>query len=199
MFLDFLIQAAVMVLRPYIKAKRYEQSGVPSLEKGDTDNLAEAEILNDHFHPCSLLILLKLNHFLLLKVPPLQTCLLFRLKLMMFLIYDKSQILIKFQAFLLDFSRRCFHYCTSSRLFNASLAQGQLPLDWKSTFATPVYKKGSRANPSNYCPISLTCICCKIFEHIISSSIINHLNAYNIICMEQYGFRKQQSTLTNHM
>ena len=36
----------------YIKAKRNEQSGVPSLEKGDemfTDNLAKAEILNDQF------------------------------------------------------------------------------------------------------------------------------------------------------
>ena len=81
-------------------------------------------------------------------------------------------------------------------IFNASLTQGKLPLDWKSAFITPIFKKGSCTDPSNYRSISLTCICCKIFEHILSSSITNHLNTFNIICKEQHGFRKHRSCET---
>ena len=56
--------------------------------------------------------------------------------------------------------------------------------------------KGSRTDPVNYRPISLTCVCCKVFEHIISSAISNHANIYNIICTEQHGFRKHRSCET---
>ena len=55
-------------------------------------------------------------------------------------------------------------------IFNASIQQGKLPTDWKKAFVVPVFKKGSRTDPSNYRPISLTCICYKIFEHIIVSN-----------------------------
>ena len=55
-----------------------------------------------------------------------------------------------------------------------------------------VFKKGSRKNPANYRPISLTSIPCKIFEHIISSSVYtNTLSLSNsILCDAQHGFRK---------
>ena len=39
----------------------------------------------------------------------------------------------------------------------------------------PVFKKGNRSNPSNYRPISLTSSCCKVFEHIIFHSIMDHI------------------------
>jgi len=71
-----------------------------------------------------------------------------------------------------------------------------LLLDWKIATVLPKYKKGSCTDPSNYRPISLTCICCKVFEHIISSAISQHANQYNIICKEQHGFRKNQSCET---
>ena len=66
-------------------------------------------------------------------------------------------------------------------IFNASLHQGKLPVDWKTATVVPVFKKGSRTDPVNYRPISLTCVCCKVFEHIISSAISNHANIHNII------------------
>ena len=57
-------------------------------------------------------------------------------------------------------------------IFQSSLDQGKLPSDWKLTNITPLYKKGSRTDPSNFRPISLTSVCCKVLEHIIHSSII---------------------------
>jgi hypothetical protein len=34
-------------------------------------------------------------------------------------------------------------------------------------YVSPIYKKGSKYSPENYRSISLTCICCKILEHIV--------------------------------
>ena len=39
---------------------------------------------------------------------------------------------------------------------------GALPTDWKLANISPVFKKGSRSDPSNYRPISLTSVPCKI-------------------------------------
>jgi len=56
-----------------------------------------------------------------------------------------------------------------------------------------VYKKGDRTSPTNYRPISLTCIPCKIFEHIVYSHIFKHLTAHNILADNQHRFRKHHS------
>ena len=53
-------------------------------------------------------------------------------------------------------------------MFSASLKQSVLPNDWKTALVTPVFKKGSRNDPCNYRPISLTSVCCKLFEHVVS-------------------------------
>ena len=58
-----------------------------------------------------------------------------------------------------------------SLLFEMSMSTGHIPLVWKTAFVCPVFKKGSRKQPSNYRPISQTCILCKVMESIISSSM----------------------------
>ena len=83
-----------------------------------------------------------------------------------------------------------------SLIYQASLEQSVLPQDWKNALVAPIFKKGSRAHPSNYRPISLTCIVCKILEHIISTSIYQHLEENHIICRQQHGFRKRRSCET---
>ena len=60
-------------------------------------------------------------------------------------------------------------------LYRASIIQGAVPSDWKMANIVPIFKKGSKSSPSNYRPISLTSICCKILEHIIYSGISHHL------------------------
>ena len=78
-------------------------------------------------------------------------------------------------------------------IFQASINQSKIPSDWKTAIVAPVFKKGDRGQPSNYRPISLTTICCKIMEHIIHSSVLAHLENTNILSDEQHGFRKRRS------
>ena len=44
-----------------------------------------------------------------------------------------------------------------------------LPAVWKTAAVVPIFMKGNRSDPGNYKPVWLTCICCKILEHIIYS------------------------------
>ena len=81
-------------------------------------------------------------------------------------------------------------------IFQKSLNTGEVPSQWRNAFVTPVYKKGSRYDPANYRPISLTCISCKILEHLMVSSIMKHSTAHNILHPNQHGFRQNRSCET---
>ena len=78
-------------------------------------------------------------------------------------------------------------------IFQASICQKQIPVDWKHAHITPIFKKGCKSDPTNYRPISLTCTCCKILEKVIHSHITAHLSTHNILCDQQHGFRKHRS------
>ena len=68
-----------------------------------------------------------------------------------------------------------------AHLFQISIHNGTIPLDWKSALVTPVFKKGDQSSPSNYRPISLTSIVCKTLEHVIHSSVTFHFESNNIL------------------
>ena len=77
--------------------------------------------------------------------------------------------------------------------FTQSLNKSTLPKDWTQANITPVYKKGSRYQPENYRPVSLTCICCKVMEHVICKHIIKHTEKHSILTVLQHGFRRARS------
>jgi hypothetical protein len=79
-------------------------------------------------------------------------------------------------------------------LFSATVTQGEVPSDWRHANVTPIFKKGDRSNPANYRPISLTCVCSKMIEHILHSQIMTHLDKHRILADQQHGFRKKRST-----
>ena len=60
-------------------------------------------------------------------------------------------------------------------LFNKSIESGRAPEDWRQANAAPIFKKGEKYKPSNYRPVSLTCICCKLLEHIVMRNLMEHL------------------------
>lgn len=47
--------------------------------------------------------------------------------------------------------------------------------EWKIANVTPIYKTGSRYVVSNYRPVSLISVCCKVLEHIWYTSIVKHI------------------------
>ena len=71
-----------------------------------------------------------------------------------------------------------------------------MPEDWTKARVTPIYKKGDKSSAANYRPISLTCIACKIQEHIVTSHLVKHLNVNNILYDLQHGFREKRSCET---
>ena len=71
-----------------------------------------------------------------------------------------------------------------------------VPSDWKKAQVCPLFKKGSKQDPANYRPISLTCILCKTMEHIIASGLTKHFNQNDILYDLQHGFRERRSCET---
>ena len=61
-------------------------------------------------------------------------------------------------------------------LFNKSLSEGILPSDWKLANVTCIYKSGDKTQSSNYRPISITSILCRLLESIIKDVIMDHCN-----------------------
>lgn len=88
-------------------------------------------------------------------------------------------------------------YIPLTHIFNKSLEEGTVPVDFRLANVTPIFKSGDRSLPNNYRPISLTSIICKILESIIKERIIEHLDTHNLIRDTQHGFRRQRSCVTN--
>ena len=80
-------------------------------------------------------------------------------------------------------------------IYNASLARGDVPDEWRQANVSPVFKNGEKYDAANYRPVSLTRICCKTLEHILVSNINKHLALDSILADCQHGFRSQRSSL----
>ena len=81
-------------------------------------------------------------------------------------------------------------------IFQSSLSSGVVPADWRSAYVTPLFKKGEQYNPANYRPVSLTCIACKLLEHVVVSSVMQHFESHGILIDNQHGFRRGRSCET---
>ena len=81
--------------------------------------------------------------------------------------------------------------------FYKSLSTGELPREWREANITPIFKKGSRVRKSNYRPISLTSVVCKLIESIVRDHIMKFLNIQNLINSAQQGFVPIKACLTN--
>ena len=81
-------------------------------------------------------------------------------------------------------------------LFDKTLKEGKIPAAWKKAEVKPIFKKGSKNDPGNYRPVSLTSIVCKVFEGIIRDSLNKHLLDNNLLSDHQYGFMSGRSCTT---
>ncbi len=81
-------------------------------------------------------------------------------------------------------------------LFEVSFQTGILPSDWLVSLVTPIHKKNSKAIPSNYRPVSLTCVACRVMEMIVKEVVTAHMTVNRLISKSQHGFLRKHSTLT---
>ena len=82
-------------------------------------------------------------------------------------------------------------------VFNLSLEEGIVPLEWKEANIIPLFKKGSRNKSENYRPVSLTSMICKLLERLIKDHLVDFLVKNKLINPSQHGFFKARSCLTN--
>ena len=86
-------------------------------------------------------------------------------------------------------------------ILRKSMDEGEMHDMFKLAYVTPIYKGGSKMNPANYRPVSLTSHIMKVFERVIKSPIIKHLGNQELIRPNQHGFvsgRSTQSQLLQH-
>ena len=82
-----------------------------------------------------------------------------------------------------------------THIINLSIIHGIVPDELKISRVVPIFKSGDKALFSNYRPISVLPYFSKFLERIIynRTRIINYLNDFNLLCDNQYGFRKNLS------
>jgi exonuclease III len=80
-------------------------------------------------------------------------------------------------------------------LFNASLACGYLPEDWKKAIVVPLPRAGKDlSSPGGYRPVSLLLTITKLLESIMAMRLRNLMEKYKLFPRHQSGFRSRRST-----
>ena len=77
-----------------------------------------------------------------------------------------------------------------------SLDDGNIPQDWKDGHVISIHKKGSRADVTNYRPVSLTSTICKIMEKLLGKAFLDHLIDNGFVSDHQHGFVPGRSCST---
>ena len=186
----------------FIKARKQDNTGISTLRENGriiTDSQEKAEVLNNQFTS----VFTREDTASMPDLPPTQ----YRpmnpitvtsngvLKALQRLNPSKAAGPDKIQSRILKTSAEEIAPVLAS-LYQQTLQQGDIPQDWRNANVIPIYKKGDRTQASNYRPVSLTSISCKIMEHIIASQVMDHLDSQNILHPNQHGFRANRSCET---
>jgi hypothetical protein len=83
-----------------------------------------------------------------------------------------------------------------TRLFQLSLNCVKIPDEWRKANTVPIYKKGEKHQPANCRPVFLTSISCKLLEHVVHSTVMDHFDRHHILCDEQHDLRARRSCET---
>ena len=82
-------------------------------------------------------------------------------------------------------------------LFRTWLEMGMIKDDWRLAEVTPIFKKGPKAEPGKYRPVSLIDVIGEMLERIVKDEIVNHLETNSLISDAQHGFRMGRSPKKN--
>ena len=94
------------------------------------------------------------------------------------------------------FLKTCAPYLSSHLcyLFNLCVRTGCFPETFKLAKITPIFKKGSKQEISNYRPIAILKNLSKIFESLIYVRLSTGFSSQNILSDNQFGFRRGKNT-----
>ena len=81
-------------------------------------------------------------------------------------------------------------------LFKESFTKGVIPMLFKRAAIVPIFKSGDETQASNYRPISLTSVVCKVFVRVIRKQVFSYLSEHNFLNKTQHGFRGGRSCLS---
>ena len=79
-------------------------------------------------------------------------------------------------------------------VINKSITDSTVPLNYKTARVIPLYKKGSPSDCGNYRPVSLLSALSKILEKVICKQLNEYLEKNNLLCQDQFGFRRKCQT-----
>ena len=77
---------------------------------------------------------------------------------------------------------------------NLSISSGRFPDTWKMAKLKPLFKKGSKTDPKNYCPSFLLPLMSKMLERVVHEQSMKFLEKHNILYKFQSGFWNNHST-----
>jgi len=75
-------------------------------------------------------------------------------------------------------------------IYQKSFSEDTLLDDWKTATVIPIFKKGNKHDASNYRPVSLTSVLCKMLKSIIRDTVVARLDKQGL-------YDDCRSTLTN--
>ena len=78
-------------------------------------------------------------------------------------------------------------------IIQQSLDTGKVPSGWKTADVVAIFEQGDKHPAANYRPIFLTCVSCKVVEHIIFRAIMDDVDFHKILNHFQHGFRTDHS------
>ena len=79
-------------------------------------------------------------------------------------------------------------------VINDSLSSGIFPDQLKIAKVCPIFKSGDKSDFQNYRPISVLPSFSKVFVKVVHSRLLSSLQSNNVLCRNQFGFRKNHST-----
>ena len=83
-----------------------------------------------------------------------------------------------------------------SMIWRESLDSGSVPDMLKTANIVPIHKGACKGTPKNYRPVALTSHLIKVFEKVLRSHIMAHMEDNNLFNPHQHGFRAGRSCLS---
>ena len=79
-------------------------------------------------------------------------------------------------------------------LFDLTMKLAKIPNEWKQAEVRPIYKKkGKKSDPSNYRPVSLTSVVCKVIEKLLKRNCV--ITSLQIIFCHPINLDSSQAAL----